>query len=573
MAKSSGNSKDTIYVDVDDEITAIIDKVVSSPKKIVALVLPKRAVVLQSIVNMRLLKSSADDAKKGLVLITSEAGLMPLAGVVGLYIAKSLQSKPSIPAKVDVNDDIPEDVGEALADQEEAEDFDSANNKSRSIGELAAEQVADDADEDSIEIGDDPDESTETTDKSKADKDKSAKKDKKDKKLKVPNFNKFRLWIILGVLAIILIVVGIIFAFSVLPKASVTITTDSHDVPVSKTVTASTKAEKIDSSSDSIVLPAKSVEQTKTQIQKVEATGQKNKGKTASGSITLTAGPCSSNAPSGVPAGTGVSTDNKTFILQEDASFGPELDGTTCTWTSSSVDINAQSAGAKYNVDSGSNFTVAGRSDVAAIGSASGGSDKMVKIVAQSDIEEAKKQISESSDTSALKDQLKSMLSSSGWLSVEDSFDGSSPKVTLSDQIGDEAKDVTVTQVTTYTMVGLKQSDLKIIITKAVKTQIEGKDQQNILSTGASKASFTVLSNKDPDNVQLTMSANATVGPDLNEADIQKMAAGKKAGDIKSNLEKLDGVKNVDVKYSPFWVSRVPDKPAKVSVIIKQSSN
>ena len=75
----SATSKDTIYIDIDEEITGIIDKVRASDGKIVALVLPKRASVLQSIVNMKLLKRSADEAKKHLVLITSEAGLLPLA--------------------------------------------------------------------------------------------------------------------------------------------------------------------------------------------------------------------------------------------------------------------------------------------------------------------------------------------------------------------------------------------------------------------------------------------------------------------------------------------------------------
>jgi hypothetical protein len=83
-------TKDVIYIDVDDEITGIIDKVRSSEKKIVALVLPKRASVLQSIVNMKLLKRAATESKKNLVLITAEAGLLPLAGNVGLqYQARS----------------------------------------------------------------------------------------------------------------------------------------------------------------------------------------------------------------------------------------------------------------------------------------------------------------------------------------------------------------------------------------------------------------------------------------------------------------------------------------------------
>ena len=48
--------KDTIYIEADDEITAVIDKVVNAKSEIVAVVLPKRAVVFQSVVNMRLLK-------------------------------------------------------------------------------------------------------------------------------------------------------------------------------------------------------------------------------------------------------------------------------------------------------------------------------------------------------------------------------------------------------------------------------------------------------------------------------------------------------------------------------------
>src|ERR1700761_2539166 len=88
--------KETIYVDVDDEITAIIDKVSAAKGKVVALVLPKRCPVLQSVVNMKLLKRTADNAGKHLVLITTEAGLMPLASNVGLHVASTPTSKPSI---------------------------------------------------------------------------------------------------------------------------------------------------------------------------------------------------------------------------------------------------------------------------------------------------------------------------------------------------------------------------------------------------------------------------------------------------------------------------------------------
>src|SRR3989344_4859154 len=126
------DQKDTIYIDIDDEITSIIEKVRGSEHKILALVLPKRTTTLQSIVNMKLLKRTADEGKKRIVLITSEAGLLPLAGAVGLHVAKTLQSKPAIPAPPDMSKAEDSVVDTADSDEEEPEIDDS-----KSIGELA----------------------------------------------------------------------------------------------------------------------------------------------------------------------------------------------------------------------------------------------------------------------------------------------------------------------------------------------------------------------------------------------------------------------------------------------------
>jgi len=129
MAQPDSTSKETVYVDIDDEITNIVDKVKGSQHKIVALVLPKRATVLQSIVNMKLLKRAAEQSKKNIVLITSEAGLLPLAGAVGLYVAKTLQSKPAIPPIPDRGDS-----GEVS----EIDEDDPQPDRNAPVGALAA---------------------------------------------------------------------------------------------------------------------------------------------------------------------------------------------------------------------------------------------------------------------------------------------------------------------------------------------------------------------------------------------------------------------------------------------------
>ena len=135
------SNKDTIYVDIDDEITGIIDKLQASDGKVVALVLPKRAAVFQSIVNMKLLKRAADAGKKNLVLITSEAGLLPLAGAAGIHVAKTLTSKPEIPVSPDLDDD-EEEVDEDTA--QELPDEDAPLDKAAPVGQLAAAKAAGD---------------------------------------------------------------------------------------------------------------------------------------------------------------------------------------------------------------------------------------------------------------------------------------------------------------------------------------------------------------------------------------------------------------------------------------------
>lgn len=119
--------KETIYIDNDDEITSITDKVQSAKGQIVALVLPKRCTVLQSSVNMKILNRAANNAGKNLVLITSESALLPVAGASGVFVAKTLQSKPVVPKVA-----LPSDEVETVDESDE-----SPLDTSKSIGELA----------------------------------------------------------------------------------------------------------------------------------------------------------------------------------------------------------------------------------------------------------------------------------------------------------------------------------------------------------------------------------------------------------------------------------------------------
>ena len=66
-------NKDVIYIDVEDDITAIVGKVKASKERIIALVPPKRVGVLRSAVNMRLIARTAASVDKRVVLITGDS--------------------------------------------------------------------------------------------------------------------------------------------------------------------------------------------------------------------------------------------------------------------------------------------------------------------------------------------------------------------------------------------------------------------------------------------------------------------------------------------------------------------
>ncbi|MBX6334537.1 hypothetical protein IRY61_04340, partial [Candidatus Saccharibacteria bacterium] len=544
-------TKDVIYIDVDDEITAIIDKVHASDKKIVALVLPKRAAVLQSIVNMKLLKRAAVDAKKHLVLITSEHALIPLAGSVGIHVAKSLNSKPEIP-------DPPLKVHDGT-EPEDDEPEDIVIDPTKPVGELAAQtDPQKDDDTGPIEL-----------DNADRQADKSVAKAAKGKKFKIPDFNKFRLVLIFSAVGVIVLSVVGYAAVAVWPTAKITIQTDSQAV-TSSTVLALKTTEGAELDAEKAVVPAQIQEVTKTLTQEAPATGELNKGEKATGTVVMTVKDCppyNPNPPSDVPAGSGISSSGKTYITQKKAVFSLSApEGSCIVFKTDATAIVAQTGGSSFNVTSAT-FTIPGRSDVTATGSASGGTDNIVKVVSQADIDSAKEKITQQ-DTASVRQELKSALVGRNLFPIEMTFTTGEPETSVSAEVNTEAETVTVTQTITYTMVGAKQEDLEKVIAENIKEKIDSK-KQSVLSYGLDDA-FFALQNITPEETTVSMQATVVAGASLNVDAIKKQVAGKKAGDAKEIILANPGVTNVTVEYGPFWVSSIPKKIDKITVVIQE---
>ncbi|MDB5182463.1 MAG: hypothetical protein JWO47_247 [Candidatus Saccharibacteria bacterium] len=553
----SENGKHTVYIDLDDEITAIIEKVKAAPEKIVALVLPKRATVLQSVVNMKLLKKSALAAKKSLVLITSEAGLLPLAGVVGIHVAKSLQSKPEIPLLPRRDDDMDSEISEALDDEPEVD-------KTKSVGALAAAaKPLDDDETETIELDD-----VDTAEEPDAEAPKGKKK--LAKVFKVPNFDRFRLSFFLVILAVILLVGGWVFAAVVLPKATVLIDTDTSTSVSDITFTANTALNDLDLSKS--LVPAVQKEVKKTDTEKATPTGKKDNGTKATGTMTLTN--CINDANSHtVPAGTGFSNGSLTFTTNEAVTLEPALfSGPNCKSSTfglnKDVGVTAIAGGTNYNVPA--HAYTSSISGINAYGSdMAGGTTSVVTVVAQSDIDAAVAKMKGRQDTSATTD-LANALQAGGLKGLDETKTISDPVITATPAVGTEGTaDITITSVTTYDILGVKTDFLNQLIKKDVSTKATAS-KEGILDNGLGSALIHIVNKKSPTEVQMSLHAIVISGPTLDAGAIKDEIRGKKKGDAEQIISSKPGVKSVTITYKPFWVLSTPKAVKKITVTIKK---
>jgi hypothetical protein len=529
--------KDTIYIDVDDEITAVIDKVVNAKHKVVAVVLPKRATVFQSPVNMKLLKKAAISVKKNIVLITSDTSIIAIAGSVGLHVAKSPTSKPIIP-KAAVTAVAANEVLEVDGPDTES---DSAINT-----------------DDTIEL-----DNTDSTDKESETKD-----TKKKKKVgKIPDFSSFRLRLGLGIGLLVALIVLWYVGFVVMPQATVTVKTDVTTENVSTTITAQVGESELNLENNTI--PAKRVQVEKIDTVTVPATGEKNVGSKATGKINLT-NCIKSDGVQVVPAGTRFSGSGFTFETTEQAIL-PEA---TFNFSGDckSKDIGDDLTVGAVALEPGENSNIGAQtlnssiSGIFAVGSAmTGGTTQIIKVVSQDDVNKATEQLSGASKNQSLS-ELQQQLRDDGKRPIDETLVTSKATVVASPAVGAEATETKVTMTVNYSLIGVKEDELVQIIEKEAR-KLQGDTPINIRDSGIGGVIFTVAGTPNEADTKINIQSVATIGPDINTDELKKSLAGKKRGDIEKQIEAIEGVRSVSVEYSPFWITTTPKSAEKITIV------
>lgn len=585
-------NKDVIYIEPEDDITDIIAKVKNAKTKIVALVPPKKAGVLRSVVNFKLIAKTALQHNKTVVLISTDENLVKFAQSVKMPVAKSLSSKPQLATddeaefgdadeESDIIEEEPEPETETSTSKSEKKDVKSDHEKShkddKKVEAVKAKKSEEVVTEDEID--------------EEADTDKKAAKKKSNQK--VPNIKKYRTQIIIGSVFTVIMVVVLIWAFAFAPAAKVVVHVRTSDQGFSEKIKLTTDQDKEDIDAGIFYMEEKAIE--KTASADFEATGEVDKGTKASGTLTVKRTSPVSIVGNGrdaitIPVGTKFTYNGLTYVSTA-ASTLRAVDGkdfgtcepsaslvATCNLSkdvTTTVKIEAIENGDKYNmgaVNSGWTASISGATPTSSA-AISGGSSKIVKIVSKDDLAAAEENLDITGESDAKKELIDE--NSDDAIVIKSSFNIENGQLSSSPALGEEVNGDTkpkVTKKTTYKVYTVSRDAVSQYIEKTVEEGL-GDDTRTVYATGAGKDEEKVIAffeSYKNNNGEYTAKLKSTVkiGPRVTPEMISEKILGQKVGQVRTMLTSINGVADVEINRSYFWVTKIPSDINKVEIEI-----
>jgi hypothetical protein len=136
--------------------------------------------------------------------------------------------------------------------------------------------------------------------------------------------------------------------------------------------------------------------------------------------------------------------------------------------------------------------------------------------------------------------------------------------------VGEEAADgkATLTSASTFTISAIAKSELQTYLKDAINKQMENPKVQRIYEDGIDNVTLSGYFKNDS-GATINVSATGKVGPNIEEDNVKNIVKGNQFGDVQDVLGHISGVSDVEVQYSYFWVSRIPEDVKKIDVEFK----
>lgn len=549
--KSELRGRELIYIDTDDDITSLVEKIKEASGAVVALVPPKRIGVLQSVVNLRLLQRAAKTAKKHLAIVTTDPALVNLAAGLAIPVAKNINAQAKIP---EVTNE------EEISDVIEGNDIDVTNSKGRAHNlsedkEISAAVAAIETDD---RIHNDRD-ADGIPDDEQYERPKPVKK-----QIKIPSINGLRTKLLIGGGLAVVLIGFLTWALVFAPQATITIMAKTSTVKITKALSLIPSGDK--DAAAGLLQPV--VKQTKAnETVEFEATGSKEVGEKATGTVAFCYNETNFNGDTGnknaftLPAGTRLYANNVQFTTDSDLPIegGRKVASDSCE-IYYRVKVTAVNIGEEGNIAENTEMIVADYPNLEAIAydNFTGGSKRMVKSVQQSDIDKALEELSKKGESEdKIKDDLKSQMAATT-IAIDNSFNVARSEAKITPAVNEIAENgkATASVELTYTLVGVNRTDLNEIVDAQLAEEID-PNTQKVYNNGLSEVQFSDFQANNS-GYTVTIKTEGHVGPIINSDDVKKEAVGKKSEEIKAMLMKTSGVNDVSVTMSPFWINKAP---------------
>ncbi len=582
-----------IYLETDEEITDVIDKISKVDEKSVSLVVPRGSTLANSVVNLKLLEKRGKKMGKKIALVTNDKIAKNLASQIGLAVFGSIgDAKAGIEEPEEAPTIQPEaDVGTPAESVEEVNGV-KVHQYDRDAEEIAGaaepEILAEEAPESELEVieavkdieAENPEVKEvkgDIEDKDKSDDYKLIKKPfnhnnqsgfsghhrASDPVFEKIRFVKKRKKLIVGaIIAGAVVALGAV-ALLILPEATAKISIVSE--PFSTTADINVNKEAIAIDQNTLTIPGKYKSLEEELEKPFAATGSKNIGEKAKGKITVYNN--WDQQPVSLPAGTKFSGGGAEFSSTAAATIpGAQVGlqgGQFVIIASGTADVNVEATAVGEQANIGPNdFTITtipkvqqskifGKSTAAM----SGGTNKVVKVVADKDIASAKE-----STEKELKDNLvnkiKIELVDKEKL-LDSAVSSSVSSESASNKAGDQVDNFNYKVKMKVEVVTFSEDDFKNVLLESAKSKLaENKD---IVANKEESTKYDVISS---DIAKGTIALKGTFdGYVADKYDVGAIKSDIKGKTIKTATNKITartGVLSVDISINPNFMRTLP---------------
>lgn len=573
------SKKKVLFTEIDDEITGIYDKLRKYKMKNIYIVVPKRAIIFQSVVNLRILKRKAEDLNKNVYIITNDQNGMMLAQRAGFEVFDKLEGDehPSLVSGKLQDDQIKISPLEASINTYEDEAPTRLKSKKISIAELIrrAKKTKNEPVKHFASV------------RNKADK---KKKDKNRFVLVSPNRQALTILITVTVLVLILIV------YIAIPGATIKLT------PKSNTITATANVVLADSSANRTyldthpqgVIASFAVDTTFQRTITYYTTGNKFQGKNATGQITIVNS--SKNAWPLIEQTRFQTSDGLVFRIQQ----GVNVPAASLTEpgklqvyvVADETDANGMVIGERGNIGP-SKFILPALSDTnrekiyaESYAPFTGGETITHKMISKEDLEAAKGKMEAELINAAEEELQKAVLKMNQERNVENSLLTGSGAVDLGDAITHVDETLEGQMVESFEVTGemhvrgIAFSFNELVNILNAKLKLSKSPEKKLMKIDSDSISYrlkTIEAGEDPTRQTITATIKGIeqyeISPDKENGrriidNIIDHVKGKSVIEAENFIQQLSSINKVEITSWPAWSPNIPSVPDNIKVEI-----